>query len=398
MDLDYNDAELAFQREVRDFVAAHLPPAVAAKVHGGRRLAKEDFVTWQRVLHGRGWAGYSWPREFGGTGWNAVQRHLFDCECAAAGAPLLLPFGLMMVAPVIMRFGSAEQQRHFLPRILAAEDWWCQGYSEPGSGSDLASLKTRAVRDGDHYLVNGQKTWNTLGQHADWIFCLVRTATEGRPQEGISFLLIPMKTPGVTVRPIRLLDGECEVNEVWFEDVRVPAANLVGEENKGWTYAKYLLAHERTGIAGVGRSKPLLQRLRRIVAAERSGGRPLAGDPRLRDRLAQLEIELTALEITLLRVASAEAAGRGPGPEASMLKIRGSEIQQNIAELAMLALGPRALPWLPEALEAGWQGDPVGPDYAAPVLGTYLNMRKTTIYGGSNEIQKNIIAQQILGL
>jgi alkylation response protein AidB-like acyl-CoA dehydrogenase len=299
---------------------------------------------------------------------------------------------------VIQRFGDAAQKAHFLPRILSGEDWWCQGYSEPGAGSDLASLKTRAERRGDHYIVNGQKTWNTLGQYADWIFCLVRTATEGRPQEGISFLLIDMKSPGVTVRPIRMLDGEAEINEIWLEDVKVPVANRVGEENKGWTYAKFLLGHERTGIAGVGRSKRELKKLKDIARRERSGGRPLIEDARFRDRIAQVEIELMALEVTNLRVLSEEGARRAPGPEASILKVRGSEIQQSLTELMLQAVGPYGVPYVPEALDAGWAGEAVGPDYAASLAGTYFNMRKTSIYSGSNEIQKNIIAQMILGL
>jgi len=361
-------------------------------------LTRDDFLAWHRILAKKGWVAAGWPREYGGPGWSAVQQHIFDEECAAAGAPVVMPFGVRMVAPVIQRFGNEEQKRHFLPRILSGEDWWCQGYSEPGSGSDLASLRTRAERQGDHYLVNGQKTWNTLGQYADWIFCLVRTATEGRPQEGISFLLIDMKSPGVTVRPIKMLDGEHEINEVWFENVKVPVANRVGEENKGWTYAKFLLGHERTGIAGVGRSKRELEKLKDIARRERSGGRPLIEDARFRDRIAQVEIELMALEVTNLRVLSEEDTRRAPGPEASILKVRGSEIQQSLSELQMQALGAYGLPYVPEALDAAWDGDPVGEDYTAPLTGHYFNMRKTSIYSGSNEIQKNIISQMILGL
>ncbi len=398
MDLNYTPQEQAFRAEVRAFVTAQLPVDIRAKVKGGKRLAKDDFLRWQKILFTQGWGAPSWPREHGGTGWSAVEQHIFDEECAEAGAPLQIPFGLRMVAPVIMAFGSPAQQQHFLPRIVDGTDWWCQGYSEPGAGSDLASLKTRAENRGDHYLVNGQKTWNTLGQHADWIFCLVRTGKEGRPQEGISFLLIDMKTPGITVRPIIMNDGEHEINEVWFEDVKVPLENRVGEENRGWTYAKFLLGHERTGIAGVGRSKAALAHLKAIARAQTSNGRPLIEDSRFRDRIAQVELELMALEITNMRVLSAEKEKRAPGPEASILKIKGSEIQQTIAELEMLALGHDALPWLPEALDHGWSGEPVGAEYAAPLSGHYFNYRKTTIYGGSNEIQKNIIAQMILGL
>ena len=398
MDLNFTQEEQAFRAEVRKVIDAKLPADISAKVKHGKRLAKDDFVRWQKILHQQGWGASMWPQQFGGTGWNAVQQHIFDEESAEAGAPMQLPFGLRMVAPVIMAFGNKSQQEYFLPRIVDGTDWWCQGYSEPGSGSDLASLKTKAENKGDHYVVNGQKTWNTLGQHADWIFCLVRTSSEGRQQEGISFLLIDMKTPGITVRPIIMNDGEHEINEVWFEDVKVPMQNLVGEENKGWTYAKFLLCHERTGIAGIGRSKAALKHLKAIARDETAGGRPLIEDQRFRDRIAQVELELMALEITNMRVLSAEKDKKAPGPEASILKIKGSEIQQTIAELQMQALGHYALPWLPEALDPSSQGEPVGAGHAAPLSGHYFNYRKTTIYGGSNEIQKNIIAQMILGL
>jgi len=398
MNLDYTPSEQAFRQEARDFISKNLPPAIAAKVHGGKRLGRDDFMAWHRILAQQGWVAPGWPREYGGPGWTAVQQQIFEDECAAAGAPRILPFGVKMVAPVIMRFGNAAQKQHFLPRILSGEHWWCQGYSEPGAGSDLASLKTRAERRGDHYVVNGQKTWNTLGQFADWIFVLARTATAGRPQEGISFLLVDMKTPGITVRPIRMLDGEHEINEVWFEDVVVPVANLVGEENKGWTCAKYLLGHERTGIAGIGACKRELHRLKEIARREVSGGRPLIEDARFRDRIAQVEIELMALEFTNLRVLSVEGEKRAPGPEASILKVRGTEIQQTLSELQFQAVGAYGMPYVPEALDAGWGGEDVGQEHAAPLAGTYFNMRKTSIYGGSNEIQKNIVAQLSLGL
>lgn len=406
MDLTYTPEDIAFRHEVRQFIADKLPADIRDKVRGGKRLKRDDYLRWQKILYAQGWGASGWPECFGGTGWTAVQQHIFDEEVADAGAPLQLPFGLKMVAPVIQKFGSPSQQAYFLPRIIAGEDWWCQGYSEPGSGSDLASVKTRAELksdgDGQYYLVNGQKTWTTLGQHADWIFCLVRTNTEARPQQGISFLLIDMKTPGVTVRPIIMLDGEHEVNEVWFEDVRVPVENRVGEEDKGWTYAKFLLGHERTGIAQIGRSKRALKRLKMVAKSETAGGRSLIEDVRFCDRLAQVEMELMALEITNLRVISAEGEQRGPGPEASILKIKGSEIQQAIAELLMQALGHDALPWLPEALEPEWAPDDAlaaaYPSWAPAVPGHYFNLRKTTIYGGSSEIQRNIIAQMILGL
>jgi len=407
MDLNFTAEERAFREDVRQFVRANLPDALAKKVLGGKRLGKEEVLTWHRILFRKGWVGYTWPREFGGTGWTAVQRHIFEEECAAAGTPPLLPFGLVMVGPVIMEFGNSAQKERFLPHILSGEDWWCQGYSEPGSGSDLASLQMRAERRGDHYVVNGVKTWNTLGQHANWIFCLVRTNTQVRQQAGISFLLIDMKSPGIRVRPIRLLDGEYDVNEVWLENVEVPLENLVGEEDKGWTYAKYLLGHERTGIAAVGRSKRELRRLKRIAQEQRAGGRPLIEDARFRDRIAQVEIELMALDITCLRVLAAESENRTPGPEASVLKIRGSEIQQSLSELMMLAVGQNALPYVPEALTDGWHGDAFldgldGQDAPfldrAPLAGAYFSDRKCTIYGGSNEIQRNIISQMILGL
>ncbi len=398
MDLSFTPAELEFRDEVRSFLASSLPPEISRKMLEGLHLTAADTVRWQRILFERGWGGPNWPKEFGGTGWDPVRQYIFEEESAAAGAPRLLPFGLKMVGPVIMRFGNAAQQKRFLPRILTGEDWWCQGYTEPGAGSDLASLKTRAERRGDHYLVNGQKTWITLAQHAQWIFCLVRTDPAAKPQAGISFLLVDMRTPGVTVRPIIMLDGGHEVNEVWFEDVKVPVENLVGEENKGWTYAKFLLGHERTNIAGIGAAKRELARLKRVAGQERKHGRPLIQDPFFAARVAQVEIDLMALEITNLRVLSAEAERRAPGPEASLLKIKGTEIQQAISELLAQAVGPYALPFRREALDADFGGPAVGPSHAAPLAATYCNLRKASIYGGSNEIQKNIISQMILGL
>jgi alkylation response protein AidB-like acyl-CoA dehydrogenase len=398
MDLNYTAGELEFREEVRGFLRTSLPPEISRKVLEHKRLTKEDHLRWQKALSERGWMAPNWPVEYGGTGWNAVQQHIFDEECADAGAPRVIPFGVNMVGPVIIAFGSPWQKQHYLPRILSNEDWWCQGYSEPGAGSDLASLKTRAERQGDHYVVNGQKTWTTLAQHADMIFCLVRTASGGKRQEGISFLLVDMRTPGITVRPIITLDGEHEVNEVWFEDVRVPVQNLVGEEGRGWTYAKFLLSHERTGIAGVGASKRELRMLKYVASQEQRNGRPLIEDPRFRDRIARVEIDLMALEITNLRTLAAEREGRAPGPEASILKIKGTEIQQTLTELMMEAVGPYALPHLPQAWSGHWLGEYVGPEYAAPLAARYFNYRKVSIYGGSNEIQRNIIAQHILGL
>ncbi|MEZ5613742.1 MAG: acyl-CoA dehydrogenase family protein [Rhodocyclaceae bacterium] len=394
MNLDFSAAENAFRAEVRDFVRERLPPAIRDKVANGLHLTRDEHLHWQRLLFERGgWNCPGWPKEYGGPGWSPVEQYIFEEETMLGGAPRLVPFGSKMVAPVIMRFGSDGQKRRFLPRILSAEEWWCQGYSEPGAGSDLASLRTRAVRvhksGGDKYIVNGQKTWTTLGQHADWIFCLVRTDPEAKAQRGISFLLIDMKSPGITLRPIVTLDGAHEVNEIWFEDVEVPAENLVGEENQGWTCAKFLLGFERSNIAGIGIAKRELARLKQIAAAETKRGKPLNEDPLFSARLAEIEIDLMALEITNLRVLSAEAEHKTPGPEASILKIKGTELQQAISELILQAVGPYALPF---------GGASPGPDYAANRAAQYLNLRKLSIYGGSNEIQKNIVAQMILEL
>ncbi|SFU84635.1 acyl-CoA dehydrogenase family protein [Pseudoduganella namucuonensis] len=396
MDLNYTSEDQAFRATVRAFLEANLPADLQRKVRKHLRLSREDLVRWHKIVAKQGWAAPAWPTEFGGPGWNATQRHIWEEECAIAGTPPILPFGINMVAPVIMAFGNAEQKAHYLPRILNCDDWWCQGYSEPGSGSDLASLKTTAERVGDHYIVNGQKTWTTLGQHADMIFCLVRTDGTVRKQEGISFLLIDMKTPGITVRPIIMLDEDHEVNEVFFDNVKVPVANLIGKENKGWTYAKYLLGHERTGIAAVGRSKRELQFLKKLATDQVKKGRPLLEDPLFAAKVATLEIELMALETTVLRTISQE--DQAPGPQASMLKVRGSEIQQTLTELMVEALGPNALPFDPDYLEGKTEAPVAGEGDAAPLAGYYFNFRKTSIYGGSNEIQKNIITQMILGL
>ena len=399
MDLNFTSEELAFRQEIHDWVGANLPADLSHKVLNSLRLTRDDMQRWARILGAKGWLGYGWPQQFGGPGWNAVQKHLFEEECALAGAPRIVPFGPVMVAPVIMAFGSPDQQKRFLPGIASGDVWWSQGYSEPGSGSDLASVKTRAERQGNTYIVNGQKTWTTLGQYGEWIFCLVRTSTEGKPQTGISFLLIDMKSPGVTVRPIIMLDGEHEVNEVFFDNVVVPAESLVGEENKGWTYAKHLLAHERTNIADVNRAKRELERLKRIAKAE-----GVYDDPRFRDQIALLEVDVVALEMLVLRVLSAEKSGKQSLDIAGLLKIRGSEIQQRYTELMMQAAGPFSVPCMLEAMEAGWQGDaalggawPGGATHCAPLAGTYFNYRKTTIYGGSNEVQRNIVSQTVLG-
>ncbi|KGH32080.1 acyl-CoA dehydrogenase [Comamonas testosteroni] len=393
MDLAFTPEEQAFREEIRSWVRANLPEDIARKVRNDLHLTREDMQRWAKILGKKGWLGYGWPKEFGGPGWSAVQKHLFEEECALAGTPRIVPFGPVMVAPVIMAYGTPEQHRRFLPGIASGEVWWSQGYSEPGSGSDLASVKTRAERVGDKYIVNGQKTWTTLGQYGEWIFCLVRTSNEGKPQTGISFLLIDMKSPGVTVRPIKLLDGSHEVNEVFFDNVQVPADQLIGEENKGWTYAKHLLSHERTNIADVNRAKRELERLKRIAKTE-----GVWEDQRFRDQIALLEIDVIALEMLVLRVLSAMKSGKNPLDIAGLLKIKGSEIQQRYSELMMLAAGPYALPYIQEAMEAGYQGDFPGNVLGnAPLAATYFNMRKTTIYGGSNEVQRNIVAQTVLG-
>ena len=396
MDLSYTDEESAFQSEVRNFLAEKLPKQMSEKVRLGGDLTKADMDEWHSILNDKGWLAQNWPKAFGGAEWDAVQRHIYEEEAALANAPRIVPFGLSMLAPVLQKFGSKEQCDHWLPRILSGEDWWCQGYSEPGAGSDLASLKTRAVREGDHYIVNGQKTWTTLGQHANMIFCLVRTDVDVKQQEGISFLLIDMDTPGIEVRPIVLLDGGAEVNEVWFTDVKVPVANLVGEENKGWTYAKYLLTHERTNIAGVGFSNAGLQAVKRIAKSELSAGKPLIENPHFAARIAQVEIDLMAMSLSNLRIVSQAAKGGAPGLEASMLKVKGSIIRQEINDLARRAVGPYALPFASEAIE-GANEAPFGPEYAAPVAAEYFNNRKLSIFGGSNEVQRQIIAKTTLG-
>ncbi|MFP4889236.1 acyl-CoA dehydrogenase family protein [Paraburkholderia sp. EG304] len=402
MDLNFTPEEEAFRASVLAFLRDKLPRRLADKVHGGRRLTRDDMAGWHAILNAQGWLANHWPKEFGGPGWNAVQKFIFENECALAGAPRVVPFGVNMLGPVLIRYGSDAQKRHWLPRILDGSDWWCQGYSEPGAGSDLASVKTTAVRgkdaQGEHYIVNGQKTWTTLAHYANMIFCLVRTATDVRKQEGISFLLIDMNTPGVEVRPIITLDGEHEVNEVFFTDVRVPADNLVGEENKGWTYAKYLLTYERTNIAGVGFSVAAFNRLCKIAAKQLRNGRPLAEDPAFAARMARVEIDLENMKTTNLRVIAAVAGGGVPGAESSMLKIRGTEIRQEISSLTRRAMGAYAQPFVEEALYEGFDGVPVGPDEAASAASQYFNNRKLSIFGGSNEIQKNIISKMILGL
>ncbi|HYN13940.1 MAG TPA: acyl-CoA dehydrogenase family protein [Burkholderiales bacterium] len=376
MDLNYSSEESAFRDEVRSWLKSHLPKDLRDKMASFCHLSKEDLLRWHRILAKKGWVAPGWPKEWGGTGWNVVQRYIFEEELGYAGTPPLIPFGLNMCAPVLLHFGAEAQKKRFVPRIYNGEDFWCQGYSEPGSGSDLASLKTTAIRKGDHYVVNGQKTWTTLAHYADWIFCLVRTdPTGGKRQEGISFLLMDMRTPGITVRPLILMDGAHEVNEVFFDDVKVPAENLVHEEGKGWTVAKYLLGHERMNTGRIGESKRQLAKLKELSSARMK-------DSRFRDRLSRLEVELTALEITNLRFLDRmRRTGQPPGADVSMLKIKGTEIQQGLSELMMDAVDPAASDSLATAIRK-----------------RYLSMRKTTIYAGSNEIQRNIIAKLTLGL
>jgi hypothetical protein len=376
MDLNYSAEETAFRDEVRAWLQANLPAELKEKVATYAHLSKDDMLRWHRILAEKGWVAPAWPREWGGTGWNVVQRYIFEEELGYAGGPMLVPFGLSMCAPVLLRFGSEAQKKRFLPRIYNGEDFWCQGYSEPGSGSDLASLKTRAQRVGGHFVVNGQKIWTTLAHYADWIFCLVRSDPNvERRQEGISFLLIDMKTPGITVRPLILMDGAHEVNEVFFDDVKVPAENLVHEEGKGWTVAKYLLGYERMNTGRIGESK-------RQLAALKAYSAGVNENPRFRDRLSRLEVELMALEITNLRFLDRmRRTGQPPGADVSMLKIKGTEIQQGITELMMQATDPAA-----------------HDEFAVALRKKYLSMRKTTIYAGSNEIQRNIIAKMTLGL
>ena len=397
MDLEFTDELRDFQREVRAVIEERLPADIRTKVERFLTLGKDDYLRWQDILAERGWLVYSWPVEHGGTGWSPVQGYIFEEEMGRARAPRIIPFGPKMVGPVICTFGSDAQKAKYLPAIAANETWWCQGYSEPDAGSDLASLRTRAVRDGDHYVVNGTKTWTTAAHWADMMFCLVRTDTEVKPQEGISFLLLDMRDPGVEVRPIVTMDGGREINTVYLTDVKVPVENRIGEENRGWTCAKFLLGHERFGIARLSESKARLAYLREIARNHHVGGTLLADDTDFMRSVAETEIELTALEFTELRALMNAEQGKAPGVEANMLKIRGTEVQQKISGMLMKAMGYYALPYVPEAMEYGWNKAPIGPEHASGLAPAYFNMRKTTIYGGTNEIQRNIIARMVLG-
>lgn len=399
MDLRFTDAEIAFRQEVRDFIAKELPAATRERMVAGRSPTKDQVVEWQKKLNARGWAAPEWPKEAGGPGWTLAQRYIFREELQQAPAPSPLGFNINMCGPVIIEFGTEEQKKKFLPRMLNLDDWWCQGFSEPGAGSDLAGLKTRAVREGDHWVVNGQKTWTTLAQHADWIFLLVRTDPNAKKQEGISFLLCDMKTPGITVRPIITIEGGHEVNEVFFDDVKVPLENLVGEENRGWDCAKFLLGNERFGQARVGASRERIRRLKVIAQEAMDGGKPLMEDPDFRRKVTEIEVELKALEMTVMRVIATETKRKDkkPDPATSVLKIKGTEIQQMCSELLMQAAGPYA--WVDgDPDEDGSNDVDVAPDWAFGLAGVYFNWRKQSIYGGSNEIQRNIMAKAFLGL
>ncbi|HTO13007.1 MAG TPA: acyl-CoA dehydrogenase family protein [Candidatus Binatia bacterium] len=390
MDLNYSPEETAFRDEVRAWIRQNLPDELRDKVLTYRELTKDDLLRWHKLLARKGWVAPFWPKEWGGTDWTVVQRYIFEEECGAAGTPPIVSFGVRMCAPVLLRFGTDAQKQRFLPRIYNGDDFWVQGYSEPGSGSDLASLKTRAVRDGDAYVVTGQKIWTTLGHYGDWIFCLVRTdAKTEKRQDGISFLLVDMKTPGITVRPIVLMDQGHEVNEVFFDEVRVPAENLVHEEGRGWTVAKYLLGYERMGTGNIAGSKRELARVKAMAG-------PLLDDPRFRDRLTRVEVELTALEITNMRFLDQLRGGRAPGAEVSLLKIKGTEIQQAITELMVQIAGPFAQPFRP--VNGPMDEHAAFDRLTAALLPRYCNVRKATIYAGSNEIQRNIIAKATLGL
>ena len=400
MNLDLTAEDIAFQGEVRAFLDANLTPELR---QAGRRatsvfMEKDYSLAWQKILHTRGWVAPSWPAQYGGPVWGDMQRYIFAAECARAGAPSLSPMGLRMVGPVIMGYGTPEQKAFFLPRILAGEDYWCQGYSEPGAGSDLAALQLSAVRDGDDYILSGSKIWTTHAHFANRMFCLVRTQRDGKPQQGITFLLLEMTSPGISVRPIITLAGDHEVNQVFFDNVRVPASGRIGDENSGWTVAKYLLEFERGGSSAPG-LRVALDRLRRMAAEECSDdGAPLDEDPVFRDKLAGAAIALDAIEMTEHRVLAALASGQPPGPASSMLKVQGTELMQRLDEIGLEALGAYAWVDQPEARAPGANMDFVGPEHGLVTTARYLNNRAASIYGGSNEVQRNIMARLVLGL
>jgi alkylation response protein AidB-like acyl-CoA dehydrogenase len=401
MDLRFTPEENTFREELRGFIRDNLPADIRKRLRLGYPSRKQDTVTWQRILNKRGWATISWPKEYGGPDWTPIERMIFLEENSLAPAPELNSFNITMLGPVLIQFGTEEQKRRFLPRAANLDDWWCQGFSEPGAGSDLASLKTAAKRDGDHYVVNGQKIWTSTAHHADWVFCLVRTDAQAKKrQEGISFLLIDMKTPGITVRPIISIDGSHHLNEVFFDDVRVPVALRVGEENRGWDVAKFLLGNERVGIARLGKSRERVEFAKEIAREVRANGRPLIADLAFRQRVAQLEVDLKALELTQLRVVSTggrREAGK-PDPFSSILKIKGTELLQATTELVMDVGGPLAMPVWASELQAMSNEPPPWPEWAAYMAAPYLFLRAASIYGGTNEIQKNILSKAVLGL
>ena len=398
MNLDFSDKDQIFREEVKSFIEDNLNKETARRIGEGLPVSKEDTQEWQIKLSKKGWMAPNWPKEYGGTGWSLTQRYIFDEECGAASTPRTIPFGVTMVGPVIIKYGTEEQKKKYLPKILSSDQWWCQGYSEPGSGSDLASLSTKAIKDGDCYIINGTKTWTSLAHHADMMFVLVRTRSDCKPQEGISFILIDMKSEGISVNPIVTLDGSSEINMVYLENVKVPFENLIHEENKGWTVAKYLLGHERVSIAEVARSKKALSRVKEIARLNFDGGRSLTKNDRFMDKIIKCEVKLQALEYAELKVISDAVKGNPPGAEASILKIRGSEIQQQITELTLEASGYYAYPYQMKSMEKGSNEPIVGPSWGISSAPKYFNTRKTTIYGGSNEIQKNILAKMVLGL
>ena len=388
MNLDFTAEEKQFQQTIRSWMQANVPTDKNPGPMGFH--TREDQMAWEQSLGRQGWLASNWPKEFGGPGWSATEQHIFEEECAAAGGATTSPFGLTMLAPVLMKFGTPEQQERYLPKIARCEELWCQGYSEPGAGSDLASLKTAAVRDGDEYVVNGQKIWTTQGHWADMIFCLVRTSNDGRKQQGISFLLIDMQTPGIEVRPIYTIDGEHHLNEVFFTDARVPVENLVGEEGQGWTIAKYLLSHERAGIAGVASSKAGIEGLKKLLADTPAETGSRLDDPVVRRRLAELEVDLMALEYTNFRTLDKMSKGQPPGAESSGLKIKGTEMQQALTEARVELGGDDSLPWQAEQA--------IGNEAYNSASRAYNFLRASTIYGGSNEIQKNVIAKFLVAL
>jgi alkylation response protein AidB-like acyl-CoA dehydrogenase len=399
MDLRFTADELAFRDELRGFIADNLPEDIRERMRLGHPAEKADTIRWQRILNAKGWAAYSWPKEYGGPGWTPVQRMMFLEENQLAQAPDMQVFNITMIGPVLIQFGTEEQKRRFLPRARDVDDWWCQGFSEPGAGSDLAALKTAAKREGDEYIVNGQKIWTSTAHMADWCFCLVRTDPQApKRQEGISFLLIDMKTPGITVRPIISIDGTHHLNEVFFDDVRVPVAMRVGEENKGWDYAKFLLGNERTGIARLGKSKERVRFAKEAAREMRAGGRPLIEDHEFRRRIAQLETELKSLEITQLRVLSASKAAGQQDPLSAVLKLKGTELLQATSELVMDTGGPLSMPDWAQELAALSNEPELGPVWATEATRSYLMLRAASIYGGTNEIMKNIVSKAVLGL